>query len=173
MRTHAAVKENQIHAALSKWLDGEKLLYLHSRTDKRTSQTLGDPDYCIVHCGRCIFIELKVTGNKLSVAQVERIADLRANGNEVHVCYSLETAVEAVRAWCGIVTPDQSNAATESLATPEVASVHPLKDQLGHPFFILPVLGVDWLCSGQWWPGGVFSMVRVATDQDRRIYARK
>ena len=167
------MKESQIHQALSKWLDSEKLLYIHSRTDKRTSQTLGDPDYCIVHCGRCIFIELKVTGNKLSVAQVERIADLRANGNEVHVCYSLEAAIEAVRAWCGIVTPDQSNAATEPLATPEVPPARPLKDQLGHPFFILSVLGRDWLCSGQFWAGGEFCKVREATCQDLRIYPRK
>ena len=122
---------------------------------------------------RNLFVELKVPGNKLSVAQVERIADLRANGNEVHVCYSLEAAVEAVRAWGGIVTPSQSNAATESLALPEEAPVQPLKDQLGQPFFILSVLGVDWLCSGQWWPGGVFTKVRVATDQDLRIYSRK
>ena len=167
------MSESQIHRAFSKWLDGEKLLYIHSRTDRKTSQTLGDPDFIVWHCGRAIGVEIKVVGNKLSVAQVERIADLRANGNEVHVCYSLEAAIEAVRAWCGIVTPDQSNAATEPLATPKEASVPPLKDQLGNPFFILPVLGVDWLCSGQWWPGGVFSMVRVATDQDKRIYARK
>jgi hypothetical protein len=167
------MKESQIHQALSKWLDSEKLLYIHSRTDRKTSQTLGDPDFIVWHCGRAIGVEIKVVGNKLSVAQVERIADLRANGNEVHVCYSLEAAIEAVRAWCGIVTPDQSNAATESLATPEVASVHPLKDQLGQPFFILSVLGRDWLCSGQFWAGGEFCKVREATCQDLRIYPRK
>lgn len=42
------------------------------------------------------WIEFKIKPNKCTPAQAERIAQLRADGHNVHVCYEMEEAIAAV-----------------------------------------------------------------------------
>jgi hypothetical protein len=43
-----------------------------------------------------LWIEFKVKPNKCHPAQLERIAQLRADGHNVHVCHELDEAINAV-----------------------------------------------------------------------------
>lgn len=90
------MKEAQLHQAFSAWLNKHELPYIHSRTDRRTSTALGDPDYLVAFMGHCLFLELKVGKNKLSPVQEKRIAYIRKSGNKVAICYTLEACIEAV-----------------------------------------------------------------------------
>lgn len=125
------VKESQTHQAFSHWLDSEKIPYIHSRTDKRNHTTKGDPDYLVAQAGKCIFLELKVPGGKLSPGQVERIAYLRRAGNRVEVCYSLEACIESVKDWAGLI-PEVNK---DALAAAEGG-------KKGRPSEVLPPHGV-------------------------------
>ena len=60
----------------------------------------GVPDICIAYpSGRYhgIFIEMKVKPNKCTEKQLLMIERLQNNGYKVHVCYSLDEAMDAVK----------------------------------------------------------------------------
>lgn len=66
---------------------------------KREGVKSGIPDVCMpVARGGFIgfWIEFKVGKNKCTPAQVERIEQLRADGHNVAVCYTLEEGIAAV-----------------------------------------------------------------------------
>jgi len=52
--------ERQQHNILISWLRLHDLWFWHARTDRRSSSTLGTPDFLVIEGGRCLPIELKV-----------------------------------------------------------------------------------------------------------------
>ncbi len=56
------------------------------------------PDRLFIKGGRVVFIEFKRPGGRLTSGQEREIARLRAKGAEVHVCYSVEEAMDALHA---------------------------------------------------------------------------
>ena len=54
------------------------------------------PDRLFIRDGRVVFIEFKRPGGKLTSGQEREIERLRKAGAEVHVCYSVEEACDAL-----------------------------------------------------------------------------
>lgn len=100
------MKESQLHQAFGKWLDRDGIPFVHSRTDKRHTNAVGDPDFFVLLAGRVLAIEFKVGSNKLSEAQTKRIEYLRRAGISVKILASVEQAVSAVEKWLGVESPN-------------------------------------------------------------------
>jgi|SRR5882672_2847736 len=68
-----AKSEKQVHTQIENWLRLKDIFFVHSRTDKRTTNQVGLPDFLFAwpFAGeiRPVAIEVKVNGNKLSPAQ--------------------------------------------------------------------------------------------------------
>ena len=54
------------------------------------------PDRLFIRDGRYVFIEFKRPGGTLTAGQAREIKRLRHAGAEVHVCYSVEEACDAL-----------------------------------------------------------------------------
>lgn len=57
----------------------------------------GFPDILCFYNGRCIGIELKTAGGRLSKAQLEMFSVLEKAEVLIHVCHSVEEVLEALR----------------------------------------------------------------------------
>jgi len=90
------MRESEIHSAFAHWLDAQKIPYRHDRTDKKTRTIPGEPDFLVTREGRCLYIEVKVIGAKLSPDQVARRKYLMDAGNIVEVAYNVEECIFAV-----------------------------------------------------------------------------
>lgn len=89
-------RETEIHQQFIKWLVAKRYGFIHSRTDRKTTTEPGDPDFLVCKDGRCVFIEIKVPGGKMSETQIARRKELMATGNIVEIAYSLEDCIMAV-----------------------------------------------------------------------------
>lgn len=74
-----------------------ELVYNWSRTDKRSTNRTGLPDFCVWSRGRCLFIELKAPGGRLSEEQELFRALLEAQGFTFVIARNAAGAIEAVK----------------------------------------------------------------------------
>ena len=103
--------EEELHAKIKKLLDGLGILYVHSRTDKRTTQQKGVPDFLfavrtkIPDCDHPIAWECKVDGRKLSDDQEQwkMKAQSGRNGWHYYVITNLTDACEALKPY-GVIS---------------------------------------------------------------------
>lgn len=89
--------EKDHHNVFSQWLNLNNIPFVHSRTDRKTTNEPGVPDYIVILKGKAICIEFKVNGNKLSEGQEKFIAKLKENGTETHVVSMAADAIEIVK----------------------------------------------------------------------------
>src|SRR5438105_15073097 len=89
-------RESDLHKEFIAWLNARRIPFLHSRTDRRTTTALGDPDFFVLWEGRVLGIECKIDKNKLSDAQEKRIAYLKQAGVRVEVARTLQDCIVAV-----------------------------------------------------------------------------
>src|SRR6267154_4163837 len=97
-------RESELHDQIEAELKRRRWYYVHSRTDKRTTQGLGVPDFIIAAPDRLIFrgggsdtqlartywIEVKRKRGKLSQEQAVTKHVLTALGHRHHVVYSFK-----------------------------------------------------------------------------------
>lgn len=95
------MKETEIHAAFIAWLKKAKIPFIHSRTDRRTTTRIGDPDFVLLWQGRCLAIEVKVMGGKLRPEQLRRKDELEVARCTVKLCFSVEECIHATTLWLG------------------------------------------------------------------------
>lgn len=96
------MKESEIHQAFRRYLDKSGIVFDHSRTDKRTTNTVGQPDFQIYARGaRSLFIEIKVLGGKLRPEQEDRKCELERLGFMVLICNTVEECVYSVAQFLG------------------------------------------------------------------------
>lgn len=76
--------------------------FVHSRMDRRSTIREGHPDVSVFFAGRCVFIEFKMPGKKLSAEQVKCCNELTLAGCPVATCYSLLEAIEFTREKLGL-----------------------------------------------------------------------
>jgi hypothetical protein len=67
------------------------------RTDKRSTGTLGTPDFVVPIWGGVLYVEFKMAGNFLSPAQEKFQQGLEAKGHTIYVCYSCAEAIALVK----------------------------------------------------------------------------
>ena len=92
--------EEQLHASIRKLLDGLGIIYVRSRTDKRTTQQKGVPDFLMGIYDRnqersvALAWECKVEGRKLSEDQ-EKWKTNACRGNNAWHYYTIHNFTEA------------------------------------------------------------------------------
>lgn len=185
--------EKQIHNGFIAYLKRERLSYSHHRMDKKSGIAVGFPDFCIIHCGRALLLEIKTPKGRLSEAQREMIKQLTLNGNITEVCRSVEECVRAVETWMGLVNgkeianteplrSDTARSEVEGVAAPKGlgrAANEPLMEMpsdrrrstpIGHTdratTFIANIGGIQWVCKGSGVAGSECERVRKATAAD-------
>lgn len=83
--------ESDLHDAIIQECKARGWLYFHSRMDKRTGRTEGEPDFCILtHGGRVLFVEAKAKKGKLSDAQLRVKAFAHLLGHKIHTVYNIQ-----------------------------------------------------------------------------------
>jgi hypothetical protein len=75
------------------------LVYDWSRTDRRTTNRKGMPDFRIYRGGRVLFGEMKLDGARLSPDQAEVSDRFLRSGTEMEIWSSADVAIRRVRAW--------------------------------------------------------------------------
>ncbi len=71
------MSETELHKEIMKLFKKLGIFYIHSRTDRRTTQRKGIPDFLFAYHGHAMAWEVKVDGNKLSKDQVEVREEMR------------------------------------------------------------------------------------------------
>jgi len=99
LRKAATRAEREEHKVFINWLSQHEIEFRHDRMDRRTSGTLGWPDFTIVHGGRALLGDFKVYGNKLSPEQQHRFDRLLRGGTEVRIWSSANQAIRQTRGW--------------------------------------------------------------------------
>ena len=75
------------------------LTFTHPRSDKPTTLEVGHLDFEIRARGRCIMLEFKAAGGRITPAQKAFLAAEWRAGNPADICYSAAEAIELVRQW--------------------------------------------------------------------------
>jgi hypothetical protein len=95
--------EREEQLLLAAWLhlqeDAGKLSYDWSRTDRRTTNRKGKPDFEVTKGGRVLFGEMKIDRASLSPAQREMHARFLRSGTEVEIWASADAAIRRIRNW--------------------------------------------------------------------------
>jgi hypothetical protein len=86
-----------IHIPFLAWLNELAIPRVYHRPDRRSGIQVGWPDFTIAWMGRVVFIEAKTPDGRLSKVQENVHKFIRASGNRVEVCRSVEECKEAVR----------------------------------------------------------------------------
>ena len=72
------ITEKELHRQISKILDAKGVVFIHSRTDKRTTNRKGTPDFLFSIRGHSFAWEVKTASGRLSLEQ-ERMLDRMSN----------------------------------------------------------------------------------------------
>lgn len=93
-------RESLVHRDIENWLRQRGIFFIHSRTDKKTTNANGTPDFIFMWCFydyvdkahiyTGMAIEVKVNGNNLSPEQLTVKAQMEANGWNYFVVASLD-----------------------------------------------------------------------------------
>lgn len=89
-------RESELHDQIQAELKRRRWYYVHSRTDKRTTQELGTPDFIIAVPinGKTIWMEVKRKGGKLTPEQNAVRHVLTASLHIHRVVYSIKEVIE-------------------------------------------------------------------------------
>lgn len=90
--------EKEIHDEIIQWLNLHRIPYSHSRTDKRTTSNLGEPDFRVYHRNQVVFIEVKRGGNTPSKDQISYFEKLHQAGCTVLLCDNSKDAIDYMKA---------------------------------------------------------------------------
>lgn len=88
--------EEELQNQIAQYLRLKELPFFRQRMDKRTTGTVGWPDFSYVFQGKACFMECKMPGNDLTEEQRQVQFELVAAGAHYRIVYSLAEAVQAV-----------------------------------------------------------------------------
>jgi hypothetical protein len=95
--------ERDEQQTLVSWLslreDDGVLVYDWSRTDRRTTNRKGMPDFRLYAQSRALLGEMKVEDGRLSGDQIEMMEKFSRAGTQVQLWHSAAEAIEAIRDW--------------------------------------------------------------------------
>jgi hypothetical protein len=86
-------EELEMHRQFQNWCQRRDVIFVHSRTDKKSTIKKGHPDFTLLWSGRGCCIEFKGKYGKLTDEQIRQV--LRHNKAQVPICIatSLEDAI--------------------------------------------------------------------------------
>lgn len=168
------MRESQIHDALMLWLKKQGLFYVHSTFGKKATMTKDAPDFIILHCGKCLLLEIKTEKGAMTAGQKEKFAEIQSNsGMVVQIARSVEQAVSAVETWLGVeamqgLNPTRSGGVPlDNERAAEVIASESAPDE-GKNLFIGRVGEQRYVFEGSGKPGTPAKMIRTATLFDIR-----
>ena len=88
-----------LHEPFAKWCDVHQLLYVHSRSDRATTNECGVADFVVMHLGMAALVEFKAHENpekKLSKAQ----RDWRDKALAAGIGYIVTNSVQEATKFC-------------------------------------------------------------------------
>lgn len=88
--------EREIHKLIWNELLRRGIFAIHSRTDKRTTNAVGLPDFCMAINGHPVAIEVKLPGEKLTEEQEAVSRRMVQNGWQYFIVYSFEEAIVVI-----------------------------------------------------------------------------
>lgn len=88
--------EKDIHKDISNYLRLKGIAFRHDRTDKRTTGTIGWPDFTFALKGKAIGVEVKRVGHGLSPEQRSCMAAMEANGWTTFIVSSVQQVQSVV-----------------------------------------------------------------------------
>jgi hypothetical protein len=94
---NAAKLERELQEGIAGYLRLKQVVFGQSRMDRRSSYTVGWPDFAFVVNGRACFLEVKRPGEKPTKEQQEIMAGLEQAGAFVRVVHSVAAAIEAYK----------------------------------------------------------------------------
>lgn len=80
--------ERELHKLISQELNRRQIPFIHSRTDKKTTQQKGIPDFVFVINGQPFAVECKTAVGALTKEQESILTDMKKSGWTVSVCRS-------------------------------------------------------------------------------------
>lgn len=86
-------------AWLSLQEEADVLCYDWSRTDRRSTNRKGMPDFRIYKAGRVLLGEMKMEGAKLSPDQIQMMEKFERSGTVVQIWSGATEGIEAIREW--------------------------------------------------------------------------
>jgi hypothetical protein len=89
-------REEKLHNDIINECRRRGWVYFHSRMDRATGRTLGEPDFTIVNERGVFFIECKAAGGKLTSAQAAMGAWLAKFGHSMFIVRNVEEFLEVV-----------------------------------------------------------------------------
>jgi hypothetical protein len=100
---HLRRLERDEQKTLVSWLmlqeEAGKLTFDWSRTDRKTTNRKGMPDFRIYRDGRALLGEMKMDGARLSPDQIEMREKFLRSGTEVQLWSSAEVGIRAIKNW--------------------------------------------------------------------------
>jgi hypothetical protein len=164
------VSEAQEHQAICAWLDKNRIGYVHSRTDRKHTNQVGDPDFFCFLAGRICAVEVKVGKNKLSPVQEKRISYLKSIGIQVDIAHDCASAIKAVQEAFDVLPATMSNEQDKSQPQARVdPETMPLKSDQGQEkpkYWLGKINGKWWVCEGNGGDGGTATPLHWATGHD-------
>lgn len=90
-------EELEMHRQFEQWCTANKIYFVHSRTDRKPTITVGTPDFVLLAKSRGCMIEFKSGNAQLTLDQKDQMT--RAIDDEVPVmlCRSLQEAIQFAR----------------------------------------------------------------------------
>ena len=93
--------EKKIQEEIAQYLQLYGVTFFRQRMDRKTTGTVGWPDFTFCVKGRACFFEVKRPGQQPDPAQTKVLAALAEAGAFVRVVHSLQEAIDAYREACG------------------------------------------------------------------------
>lgn len=89
--------ERDLHKLIMNELSRRQIFYVHSRTDKKTSQNVGVPDFIFAVLGLPTAVEVKLPGRKLTADQEYVRNAMIQDGWRYEVVYSFDQFVSLLK----------------------------------------------------------------------------
>ena len=99
MEKAIAKSEKDLQEQIASWLRLHEIAFYRAAMHKKTTGTVGWPDFTFAVKGRACALEVKFGANNPEPAQYECMAGMRKNGWRVRVVRSLEESIAAIQEW--------------------------------------------------------------------------
>ena len=96
-----AKSERDLQEQIANWLRLHEIAFYRAAMHKKTTGTVGWPDFTFAVKGRACALEVKFGTHKPEPAQWECMAAMTKNGWRCRVVRSLEEVIAAIREWEG------------------------------------------------------------------------
>jgi hypothetical protein len=95
-------EELKLHAQFESWCRRNGVVYVHSRTDRKSTIAKGHPDFTLLWGGKGCLVEFKAENGSLSPEQIEKLPEIGRANVPVLVTSSYQAAVSFAMVNLGI-----------------------------------------------------------------------